>query len=228
MEYILTVLTNGRQECLARTLEAFERFITPRPTQIFIHIDGNHPPPRLLYDEMPWQVSVARDPVGFTFGTDDCYATAAQSGLDWTFHLEDDFVILEPIDLRDIAAVLDAEPHLAQMAQIRTPWGHEIPHGGYIPQNQDSYERKSTRVKIGKRQVEHRWIETSRNWATNPALMKTQFFRDNPWPLVPLSEGVYGFQIRERNPAARFGLWGWGGPKCAHIGVDRVKGAHGY
>lgn len=37
-----------------------------------------------------------------------------------------------------------------------------------------------------------------------------------------------GFEIRVREPERTFGLWDWGEPWCAHIGVARQKGNHGY
>jgi hypothetical protein len=232
VKYLLTVLTNGRSEYLERTLAAFEQFVTPKPAEIFVHVDGRHAAPRLLYDEMPWEVNHAPDPVGFTMATKDCMDRAAQSELDWFFHLEDDFVILRPVNLDHLAEVLDREPLVKQMALVRTPVGAEIEYGGYIAKDPGWYSRRGTLVEMDDgHDVCHlmaKWIATQRNFATNPALAPTSFPREHPYPSVALSEGVYGFEIREREPEALFGLWGWGEPWCAHIGVDRARGSHGY
>jgi hypothetical protein len=159
---------------------------------------------------------------------------AAQSDLDWFFHLEDDFVILRPVNLNWLREVLEIEEHLKQMALVRTPWGAEVEYGGYIARDPGWYERRATEVRImagtspGGEARDVKWIATQRNFATNPALARTNFPREHPYPSVALSEGVYGFEIREREPEALFGLWGWGEPWCAHIGVDRARGSHGY
>lgn len=235
MKYLLTVLTNGRAECLERTLTAFEKHVHPRPSKIFIHIDGPYSPPRFLYDEMPWAVSQAVRPVGFTYGTKDCYDYAAQSEYEWCFHMEDDMVIVRPTDLTHLRDVMELEQHVCQMALIRSPWGHEIPYGGYVAQHEDQYKRRETEYdwkytsqgEIGD-PLTAKWLEHVRNWTTNPALQRTQFLKDHPYPEVDHSEGIYGFEIRDRAPGTTFGLWGWGEPWCAHIGVDRQRGSHGY
>lgn len=230
MRYLLTVLTNGRSEYLERALAAFEEHVTPRPAAAFVHIDGPHPLPRPLYDgALQWDVGYAGRPVGFTMGTKDCMDFAAGSELEWFFHLEDDFVLLRPLDLNWLREVLEAEQHVKQMALVRTPWGAEIEHGGYIAKEPGWYTRRETVARFDDRQpVRARWIETTRNFATNPALAATAFPREHPYPSVALSEGVYGFEIRDREPEATFGLWGWGEPWCAHIGVERQQGSHGY
>lgn len=230
MRYLLTVLTNGRTEYLERALASFEQFVRPKPTEIFVHVDGRHAAPRMLYDEMPWEVNQALDPVGFTMATKDCMDRAAQSDLEWFFHLEDDFVILRPLDLNHLREVIEREEHLKQMALVRTPWGAEVEHGGYIAKDPGWYTRRTTALweTIGRDERDAEWIATQRNFATNPALARTNFPREHPYPSVALSEGVYGFEIREREPEALFGLWGWGEPWCAHIGVDRQAGSHGY
>lgn len=225
MRYFLSLLTNGREECLERTLAAFEEFVTPRPSEIFIHIDGPFSPPRPLYGEMEWKVAQASTPVGFTYGTKDCYDEAAHSGFEWCFHMEDDMVIVRPVDLNHLREVLEVEKHVCQMALVRSPWGAEIPYGGYIAQHAEQYTRRQVATRGW---GSAKWIEHVRNWTTNPALQRTSFLREHPFPVVQHSEGMYGFQIREQSPGTTFGLWGWGEPWCAHIGVDRQHGSHGY
>jgi hypothetical protein len=220
MKYLLTVLTNGRSQYLERALASFEEFVVPRPSGCFIHVDGPHGLPPALHGEIRWDAQIAPDPLGFTGGTKACLDYAARSDYDWFFHLEDDFVILRPVDLRPLASVLEKQPSLKQLALLRCPWGAEIEYGSYVMQHPGSYERLGV--------WNEQWMKTTRNFSTNPALASTSFPREHPYPEVQHSEGMYGFQIREREPDAFFGLWGWGEPWCAHIGVDRAAGSHGY
>lgn len=279
MRYLLTVLTNGRRECFERAIYAFAQHADPIPALVMVMDDGGltgidfvcstieaayekHRPdelwPALRYEDSP-------APLGMCRAHAHCWHEAAVSELEWVFHLEDDFVLLRPLELVHLAETIDAEPTLTQMALVRTPWGFEIPHGGYIPQTPGHYDRRETRFveghrvndpKVGPEHYvraddgspldretvpEHpvfgefrsgrraRWIATQRNWATNPALFRTDIARRYPWPLDGPCERTIGDDvILPDRPDAVFGLWGWGEPWAAHVGVERQPGAYGY
>lgn len=253
MNYILTVLTNGRRTCFERSIHAFMQHVRPLPDRIYVFDDGGQTGEGFV-DETISAALVKQDagahlvydessrPLGMCAAHKNCHDFAAtQFGedweIDWAFHLEDDFVILRPVDLRDLAAVLDAEPTCKQMALVRCPWGKEIEFGGYIPHMPGHYERRKIdlareTLRVGyahdndRRRLE--WIATQRNWATNPALMRTELLRRYPWPAEPGCETTIGPRILEDEPDAVFGLWGWGEPWAAHIALERQPGAFGY
>jgi len=199
--YLLTVLRNGRDTYHERMLASFLQHVTPQPADVY------------EYDDR-------RTSLGMCAAHAKCWNAAADSPLDWVFHIEEDMVILRPLELQRLAAVLDMHDHLKQMALVRCPWGFEIEHGGYIPQTPGWYER------VG--MYDHGWIETTRNWATGPALFKTGLAREFPWDPSPGCETEIGPRILRDYPDAKFGLWGWGEPLCAHVGVERAPGSHGY
>ncbi len=231
MEYVIAVLTNGRRDLLARSLAAFFQHVEPKPARGFLMDDGGQSRAASLPDVpsldellaatgIEWQYDSSPSPLGMCRAMAHCWHAAASSDLPWVFTLEDDFVILRPVNLLHLAEVIDAEPTLTQMALVRCPWGFEIPHGGYIAQEPSWYKRRQT--------GQGRWISTVRNWANCPALFRTSLAREFPWPLENGCETTIGPMIRAVYPDAVFGLYGAGEPWCSHIGVERAPGSHGY
>lgn len=245
-EYLLTVLTNGRVDCLERTLAAFFAHARPRPSKMYVVDDGGATGSDAVfalserygkdintaYETTGDMVGVPDEAIGMCGAMERCWLAAAESGdrgLGWIFHLEDDQLLLRPINIFHLALVQAStwgyrERALAQMALVRAPWGAEIPHGGYIPKDPGWYNRVGA-IRHG---GPHEWIETTRNWATSPALYRAELCQEFEWPTEPNCESLIGPRIRERYPEAVFGLWGHGECQYAHIGVERAEGAHGY
>jgi hypothetical protein len=231
LDYILTVLSSGRPAYLERTLAAFGDLVAPGPSAIYVYDDGADDD-RLyetlnLVGEYVGDATVEGSPtrLGMCAAHARCWRAAAESDAEWAFHLEDDYRILCPIDLRDLALVIDAHVQLAQMTLMRTPWGAEVEHGGYVPQSPGHYERHETVMIPG---CAVSWFETTRNWAAAPTLFPTMLARLIDWPTEPGCETAIGPLVEEINPGARFGIWGAGECQVAHIGVERAKGSHGY
>lgn len=221
MRYILALMTNGRRECLERTLAGLKEHLSPTPDECFFHNDAGVTEYRDLLDATgwEWEVEDSRSAIGHCRSYDHLWQAAARSSCEHAFLVEDDQVLLRPVDLRDLAYVLRTTGTV-QMTLLRTPWGAEVPHGGYIPQEPGWYERCTDGVA--------EWIETTRNWACAPTLIRTDLAREFAWPLDPGCETTVGPQILQERPGATFGLWGWGEPWVAHVGVERAPGAHGY
>lgn len=227
MRYLLTVQTNGRPDYLRRALDAAQAFLTPPPAEVLIYDDGEATPEDVLrFGGVPTRVLSSPDRVGMCEAYCRLWETAADLDYDWIFHHEDDQLLLRPVRVDWLATVLNDQPHLAQMALVRCPWGAEVPHGGYIPAAPGWYVRCSAPTTASMRPME--WIETTRNWATSPALMRASLYRSLPCPAEPGCETTIGPRLLERDPDTRFGLWGWGEPWYAHIGMDRAQGSYGY
>lgn len=216
MNYILTVLTNGRPGYLARTLAAFQEHVSPQPDVVYIYDDGSRTPLDAFAAYADADVAGESRLIGMCAAHARCWGAARDSYLDWAFHIEDDYRILCPVDLAEIRDVLVETPHLAQMTLMRTPWGAEVEHGGYVAQTPGWYERHP------------RWFETTRNWAAAPTLFRTELARKLDWPIEPGCETAIGPRIIAVKPEARFGIWGRGECQVAHLGVQRAQGSHGY
>jgi hypothetical protein len=96
---LLVVMTDGRRECIERTIPSFD---------VFSHPDGRQGfggAIRFAWELVRWL------PGGDRF----------------VLHLEDDFVFRRPVDLMAMAHVLDDEPHLVQLALRRQPHRAPLP-----------------------------------------------------------------------------------------------------
>jgi hypothetical protein len=138
-------------------------------------------------------------------------------------HVEDDFTFRRPVDLAAMAAVLDAQPYLAQMVLRRQPWsGEEHAAGGVVERHPEAYAQRFDDT--GRAWLEHRLF-----WSTNPSLYRRTIL-GLEWPYGDQSEGRFGLRLLEHGmhgipgPDVRFGYWGRGGdgPHVDHIGAVRV------
>jgi hypothetical protein len=141
------------------------------------------------------------------------------------FSTEDDFLFARPVDLSAMGAVLDANPHLVQLALRRQPWNaEERSAGGIVEQHPEAYTEH--RDSEGRAWLEHRLFMT-----TNPSLYRRSLCAMG-WPDVPRSEGQLTAYLLRHGvtttgmPAerVRFGFWGArdSGEWCEHIGHERV------
>lgn len=228
MSIVLLVMTDGRRDCLIRTLASFDEMVTGPVARRVIHDDSGDVDYRAwLADTLPgYELVVTPGRSGFggairsawrhlTGGTDERFV----------FHLEDDFLFTRPVDLDAMAAVLSARSHLAQMALRRQPWNAtERAAGGVVEVNPDAYVERTDQDGL-------RWLEHRLFFTTNPSLYRRQLCAAG-WPEGQHSEGHFGFALRERGlpwgpsgDAVRFGFWGSrdeGRDWVWHIGDVRV------
>lgn len=141
---------------------------------------------------------------------------AIRSGAEFVFHLEDDFVFRQVIDLGAMIGTLRAHPHLVQLALRRQPWNAaEVAAGGIVELNPADYtERQGSRGA---------WLEHRRFFTTNPSLYRRALCYRG-WPTGPESEGRFGIELFSLNPERRAAFWGArdSGEAVEHIGRDRA------
>jgi hypothetical protein len=216
LNYRLVIITNGRVDCLTRTLESFKQMVRPRPKSVVMFDDGEAsmktgglPDWTLTFGLIGTYLS-SKKPVGFCGATRAAWAEAAKPGADFIYWLEDDFLHKRAVDLIDLAVVLQNQPQLTQMAFVRNPVNsEEIEAGGYINLRPDAYIRRGDGGM--------KWLEHTFNWTTNPALIPRRVLVENEWPVEEQCEGKFGFQIRADRPGATFGLWGNGEEWVEHF-----------
>ena len=125
-----------------------------------------------------------------------------ESGADYIFHLEDDFMLNAPLDLDDIAGLLDARPYLAQVALRRQAWfANEVEHGGIIEALEVQGQRFHEMTDGRRYWTEHRAV-----WTANPNLFRRDI-AERPYPLVNFSEAAFMRELRA-DPQMRCAFWG--------------------
>ena len=127
-------------------------------------------------------------------------------GIDYVFHVEEDFTFVQPVDIGAMLGALEDDPWLAQMTLRRQPWGGEGP-GGYIGDNPGRYIDNGDHL----RHREGFWL--------NPTLYPTRITFGG-WP----DNGHESdFTKRLLDQGYVFGVWGTrdDAPRCWHIGDER-------
>lgn len=218
LKYRLVVLTHGEDKTLSRTLESFQAYVSPLPTEWAVHADGSqgrkaaHAWANEQDDGQIWHhFSGSWTQEGFCTATQKAWHLARKPGVEFVFWLEHDFEFTKKLELGDLATVLDSDPLLLQMALYREPVNaDEQRYGGYLQQHEGAYRAAEANG--------YRWFETQRNWTTNPSLIPRRVTNEFEWPLRDQCEGHFGFDVKGLEPNAIFGIWGDGEPWCRHIG----------
>ncbi len=216
----LLVITNGRDDCLDRTIDATRNLDGPI-TECRIWDDTGDPDHAAMLRRAYPAFTVHQHPdgpQGFGGAIRGAWQVlATQSMTPFVFHLEDDFVIREPVDLQAMADVLTWRREVAQMALLRQPWNEAERAAGGIFETWDPGDA------VQQSTLGHWWIEHRRYFTTNPSLYRRALLHEhNGWPIGPDSEGRFGIGLA--HAGRTFGYWGSLGdaPRVEHIGTERV------
>lgn len=212
----LLVFTDGRLDCLAATIASAEEKL--KGSFGLKRIVNDEPlcsnPENLLqrYIQLGYEVDTNPKRIGGA-----CTIARAWSrlpvGCTHIFHLEGDFIFNEPIPIKDMIAVLDAHPKLAQMALVRQPVnGAEIAAGSIIRACPERYAEQKENGYV--------WLENNFCFTNNPCIYPFEITR-YPYPEKqswPWGEGEFSAFLRGRG--YWFGYWGAVDqePKVTHIG----------
>lgn len=225
MNYRLVILTHGthrKDDSLERTLYSFMENVQPAPALTYLHQDGAGAP--RFGGGFPTPITIAGEPtpVGFCEATRRCWAAAAAGEQEHVFWLEHDFEFTRPVDLSELACVVEHDRAIAQVALMRDAANDaERDAGGLFELRRDEYRypempataptRSDVAVRI------FRYLEHRSYFTTTPSLMRREFMAENPWPdYAEQCEGRFGIDLAERG--YRYAVWGDGEPWVRHIG----------
>jgi hypothetical protein len=214
----LLVMTDGRGDCLRRSIDTFHRLKGPISVRV-IHDDSGDPGySKWLWAEYgdTWTVHSTVQRSGFAGAYHSAWSWLLEHDRnDWIFSTEDDFLIRRDVDLTSMVRVLESHPKLAQLALRRQAWNPmEIAAGGIVEQHPDDY----TDV----RSPDGEWLEHRRFWTTNPSLFNRRMLHRG-WPDGPHSEGHFGISLFTDTDDV-CGFWGSrdSGTWVEHIGRERI------
>ncbi len=219
LDYTLAVLTHGRSRTLDATLRSFTDKVKPHPARVLIHSDG----PRSVELQARGLTAEQRfdsQQRGFCQATGRLWNWASEPDIETTefvFWLEHDFVFLRPVDLTDLATVLNDDKSLAQMSLMRGPVStEEINAGGLYNLRRGDFDPIiSYDLDISEEPMH--WLQHRAYFTTNPSLMRTAWMSANPWPTDESHcEGRFGIDLLQRGFS--FGVWGGGEPWIDHTG----------
>lgn len=217
---VLLVITDGRRDCIAKTIpSALDNLQGPITRRVLYDDSGDPDHCAWLEATFPsfdliWHPDGRQ---GFGGAIRTAWFQLAHGPQQYVFHLEDDFTFNRPVDLTAMADVLDHRPELVQLALRRQPWNdHERLAGGIVEQHPDAY--KDRHDASG-----HHWLAHRLFFTTNPSLYRRALC-STPWPDGADSEGRFTHQLLQADESARFAFWGDrdSGEAVEHIGRERV------
>jgi len=213
----LLAITDGRRDCLIRTLQSFEESVDQTTVAHRLIVNDS-----LDQDYGQW--------IDYTYNFDEHishrtydrskwgFAGAIKMGwqyvpedIPYVFHLEDDFTFNRFLDVHAMIAVLEQRPYLRQMALRRQAWNDlEQEAGGIVECHPHEYADMTDGP--------NQWLEHRLFFTTNPSIYP-QYPMHVGWPSGSGSEAAFT-QLLLQDPAARFGYWGSRDlePWVTHIG----------
>lgn len=210
----LIVITDGRQDCISRTIDRLHGICTFNFFEKLIINDSANP----KYHEY----LVGRF-FGFRVVSHDQrrgLAGAVQSAWEnvsddtqYIFHLEDDFLLNEDVNIDKMITLLNNKETLTQMALIRNPVNPpEEEVGGFVFQNLHDYHQHDG------------WFDHQRLFTLNPCIYAKDLTKIG-WPDHG-GEREFTDKLHSMNKEYCFGFYGdiYDPPRVTHIGGRRSEG----
>mgnify|MGYP006909289515 CR=1 FL=1 len=223
MNIWLLVITDGRLGCLNRTMQAAEANLSGPFSHVLMVNDSGS----IYYKSQLERIFSRFQGLSINMSHNDrrmgfcrTYARAwslIPKDVDYIFLLEDDFVILEPISLSDLASVLCDNPHLSQIALVRQPWNAEEVAAGGIVQRFPAEQWKQ-KIFFGLC-----WYEHDMWFTTNPCLIP-RWAIDHWVAEPPRCEERFWQALKAVRPDVRSAFWGRTTDRfrVMHIGTERI------
>lgn len=223
----LVFITDGRRQYAERTLASLRAHSIDLPSGFnrrfvqSICVDDSCDPAysAWLDEQWPWthHLPTGRRKRGFD-GAIRAGWEAVQHGIEYVFHLEDDFEFERELPLASMQWILQHQPHVVQVALKRQPWSdEEIREGGIVQVNPDAFEQKIGQTGFGWPE----WYEHRLFFTTNPSLYRRSLL-DRGWPVGEHSEGRFTLELLGDDPEATFAYIGkkYDEPWVTHIGGE--------
>ncbi len=200
----LLIIDDGRKDYLDRCLESAATYLPPMDACVMVS-DPDHE-------------------LGFASAVQAGWDGVLETGCEWVFHLESDFLLTHPVPLDSMRRIIEgSDAHgpnpketILQVSLLRQAWNaREKAAGGLILADVEDFCAVRT---AGGEFTEHR-----RYFTTNPSLYRASLCHRG-WPQVPNSEGVFTHELLADDAKLRFAIYGgWNDPpRCWHIGTERA------
>lgn len=141
------------------------------------------------------------------------WSRALAFGVDYLFHVEEDFTFDVPVYLEDLRTVLDADARIAQVVLKRHAWSDaEVAAGGIV--------EKNPRLYIDAAVGGHEVALHKRGFSNNPNLLPRRTFERR----YAESESAFGDELIADGLHFAFMGSQRDAPVCTHIGAKHGKG----
>lgn len=221
MKLLALFITDGRRECIARTVPSFFEALDLELDRAIVVDDSGDPDYRSFlrstFPELELRAHDSRR--GHAETMRDAFEIVAEVDPDLVVHVEDDFLFVKPLELEAMAKILELRPHLCQIALRRQAWyPSELRAGGIVEKAPEFYRDCSEGAL--------RWLEHRLFFTTNPTLYRRDLV-DLGWPAGARSERAFARRVFA-DPLTRSAFFGAREepPRVIHIGEERA--GYGY
>lgn len=202
----LIIGTYRQKAYISRALQSIDKNLTGHTETIFVDDSGNP-----QHSDWLRQYGEVIEVGGKGYGAAMTLVCEAAKGEDAMF-FEEDFTLLEPVDLADMSGLLHDRPYLAQIALLRQPWFDvEHEHGGLL----EALAAQGHDIHL----VNGVW-EQEATFTCNPAVWRGQVFAQG-WPIRKWSEEA------KRDQLLRDG-WRFGFMEGVKVNHDGERTGSGY
>jgi len=210
----LVIITDGRQNCIDKTIPSmYENLYCDFFEKIIINDSADPRYHDYLSRKYPeFKIISHEERRGLAGAVISAWDNVSLDS-DYVFHLEDDFIFNQKIDVEYMANLLEGNQHLIQMALVRAPVNPpEEEVGGFVFQHLDSYQQKDG------------FFEHGRLFTLNPCLYPMSTVNIG-WPEHG-GESEFTNKVHELSSDYLFGFLGdiYDPPKVTHIGGRRSEG----
>ena len=210
----LVVITDGRQSCIEQTIDRFNEVIDYDFFEKLIINDSADPRYHnfLVKRFSEFTVISHEQRRGLAGAVQSAWASV-NSESDYVFHLEDDFLFNQSINIQDLITLLESNTYLVQMALVRAPVNPpEEEVGGFVFQHISDYLQKD------------KFFEHGRLFTLNPCIYPMSTVEIG-WPDHG-GESEFTSKVHSINNNYRFGFYGdiYDKPLVTHIGGKRSEG----
>jgi len=211
----LLIMTNGRKEYLEQTLSTLGK-LRGNFTRTLIHDDSGDSNYKTWLKGLGNEI-VTTNKIGFTGAMISAWDKLKEDSNEWVFHLEEDFLIMEDINLDNMMDVMNHNNYIKQIVlsrQLITK--RRLKKRGVVIPAAERFKDKTDGKNF--------WVEHRINFSCNPCLYRKALIYEYPWPNVPRSEHQYGNLLLKEDSSARCAYWGKStdNPKVIHIGKNRT------
>lgn len=217
MTFALVVSTDGRKECLEQSMKSIEYYLPPVDHKIIVNDSGDPEYSAWLDKSFPDFTCIHHsERLGLAGATRSAFQAAIDTGADYYFRMEDDFILQETVDLQTMGSLLSHFIDLAQIAFKRQPVNEvERQAGGFIETDPGRYWEANGLV-------QHQVCFTF-----NPSLIPrrvAQLCLDQPGD--GLERGFTDTLVGHTQRPYSFGIFGTidDPPRVIHIGETRSQG----
>lgn len=210
----LIVITDGRQDCINKTIQSVEDIINyPFYERIIINDSGDPRYHQYLSSSFKEFNIVSHETRRGLAGAVQSAWESVSKSTDYIFHLEDDFIFNEYVNIDKMIELLNGKSTLTQMALVRAPVNPpEEEVGGFVFQNLQDYHQHDG------------WFDHQRLFTLNPSVYKLELTRIG-WPDHG-GESEFTNKLHTINADYCFGFYGdiYDKPYVTHIGGRRSEG----